>query len=232
MDLISLLPSPTRHSLTLSLRAITPVYLHGANSSVAAKQDASVRGALHRWLWILVEALALPNGRRPTTITMAHIEAGIFGTTAWTSGLTVRIQQIKPPPGRPASDAWPSGTEFRIEVQLRPGHHAASSPEALALAGNCWCWATVGWLGARGRKGEGVLNCEMAGGDLAEMFTAHCGETDVATVWVPPVDPLAKQQFLTRGFQGALQAVAALVPQASLPSGAAWRPPKEHCRAL
>lgn len=234
----SLLPQPKRRTLVLSFRAITPLYLHGADPKKVSKQEASVRGALHRWLWILLGGLEDGHGNRLDTKAVAQAEASIFGTTTWSSDLSIHMSKPQEGPAVAVerdrflyvewpmmpmmvngAQAWEPGTTFTVTIDTGPMvANMSPSNEDLALAACCWCWATLGWLGARGRRGFGALHLTTIEGTLADAFAELCDEPDAVTVWCPPEKLDDWPAFLSRGLNGALKAVAALAKVAAVPA--------------
>jgi CRISPR type III-B/RAMP module RAMP protein Cmr1 len=252
-QLSTLLPSTSatsRWTLQLSFTAITPIYLGGPNNASASKQDASIRGALHRWLWMLLGGVEPAAGKSLTPFEVANADARVFGTTNWSPNLSIRFagesKHGHPPnvksdrylyvewPMVGKRQAWPPGTTFTVEIDAGPRQAGAEVSEELrALAASCWCWATLGWLGARGRRGFGALRLESVEGHLADVFTRTCGSHATDAVWIAPEDPENLSTFLATGLNGALEATRTLAgrdrpkvgPTAQLTTRAAPLPP-------
>lgn len=109
-----------------------------------------------------------------------------------------------------------------LDLQIEGRGVAPDSSAALALAGTMWCWATLGGLGARSRRGFGALQLIDADGELARSFSEFCTsgrqpgvQAGGASVWLPPMDTDGWEGFLACGLNGAFRAVA---EYADLPS--------------
>lgn len=137
-------------------------------------------------------------------------------------------------------DHWQAGT--RLTVRVDAVGVSPDDPRALALAGVLWTWATLGTLGARGRRGFGAMHVRAAKGSLAHAFAREhlsdsqedAGEPtpirevvdmqEPAQEWKPPTEAGKWRAFLERGLNGAAKALAECAKCAKVePVKLAWQ---------
>jgi len=144
----------------LELEVMAPLFLAGANQQQAELRSASVRGELRYWLRAVLGGVI---GDQDLS-TLADLEASVFGSTEFSSPVTVRLSAPdKQPsnypllPHRPDAGqavAFPPGTRFSLILSLTP----RGSAQQLAMAAwTALLWLALGGLGRRSRRGAGSV---------------------------------------------------------------------------
>lgn len=180
----------------VTFETITPLFLGGVNPQGPPElRPASIRGVL-RW-WLRARTGALGDGEHAVTLgDVRRGETGVFGETEQASPVIVRVQE--PPgvdlnfvrPERSALNyLWYGlhtregrgrdvqiryrppfrvGERFKVVLQTRPSrttrHDHAFEQACAAL----WLTATLGGLGARSRRGTGIIAARSFAGDWPE----------------------------------------------------------------
>jgi CRISPR-associated protein Cmr1 len=157
---------------SIPLRAISPLFLNGANSKGTPEmRAASVRGQLRYWL------RALEGANTTERKTLWDLESRILGSTEHGSQVSVRVYSTRSfstkdsemlphrssPRERSPQEAIQPGAEFLLELVTRPGLKVNSR-----LLYTTFVWLLLGGIGKRSRRMFGSFSVDWAGNMLTE----------------------------------------------------------------
>lgn len=147
--------------LKTTLRAVTPLLIHGAQSEGPAElRPPSFRGEWRYWFRAAVGAVIGDHNRDG----LVKMESAVFGSTDQGSAVTLKIiqKQVKTAPAKVlphkedggSRNAIAENEEFEIEIFSKP----AAPPEVWEAAKTSFVlMVTLGGVGQRARRGYGTL---------------------------------------------------------------------------
>ncbi len=163
-------------NLRLTVETLSPLLMYGADQDEPELRGSSFRGILRYWL------RAVLGARYTDTADLYRAESEILGSTEKGSRIAIRVQQSKAMqekgakggqwvlPERtsknwkPRYNAFPAGSEFRINLSTHPLDGALVLAEDSPLVKAIFLMTCLGGLGRRARRGSGNLRVKKVGG--------------------------------------------------------------------
>ena len=139
--------------ITAKFRVVTPLMLHGVNKNRVELRIPSIKGALRYWY-----RAANPDYKDTVDSLGITQEEYLFGGANGKAGQSAFLMRLsKKPKGNPK---FFTNKSFEIEFLLRPNLKQEATPDWRGLLVSIWLLGHFGGVGAKVRRGYGMIALE------------------------------------------------------------------------